>query len=858
MANTNYCIYPTQYINWSQGWGPNTSSHASHEDYPFDECCKPMETGETRSWLYCPCDEIEVKVMYGVNNSAHANVIIFQSTSKVLMPCGEDYITFLVIHPEDEDLNSYNVGTKFTRGQQICREGTDASPGITVSGPHFHISCAKGSYNQSMSYYYQFLSSDGYKKITPYEAFYLNDKFTDYNYYTTEFVQAQDISENQFIKLSSVTNNVTAAPASNNNSNNQSNSTTETPSVVTLQKLSTPWKGVDIADSNLTISNLKSMGYEFIISRIGITGQNGNAPGNNMREDYSFERLYQEAKAANFPIGGYWFSCAITKDEGITEAEKVYEYIKGKTFEMPIFIDVEDEGRQEGAGSQAINAAIRGFCDTLANKPEHYLTGFYLGYHFVYDGFIEENNLNQDYVFWLPQWWYDSGTAWTGSATGYADYGIEPKFWQCDGDVKVNSVDNVDNDYCYYDYPSYIKALGYNGYTGTGAVSGESQTVVTKKYYIRVVDTGKVLKEFTSLTDAINYAKEYNINKEEKAKYYVYNEDGTIAYPENVQFYTVTMAATLQNNDSGTKKALLSNAISTADQFLIKFPNKNFYVFNSNKQAVYVASNTEKLYVVRKNPNNLIENIEGAMGAENTQIHYSWFEGTSWRNWIKLEEKQPNTYAVFQVTGENRGKVIYPKEYPYAIYKNNVRLDDVENNPSKNLKTAITTCCNLGFPYEVRNENTKTVVFSLDLDSFSIGDIIKFNKNKQDANYEKEYQIIDINPEFQTITVVDIDNFEEEIKCLLSEIYPLYTSSSGDKNFFINIFYTQLKQKQENDILITTDSPFVSFGDVLQIASSERYNDIYYLKGKLKLPSIQEKFSDEDYYIESSYVTKLI
>ncbi len=119
-----------------------TTSHKPHttgspKDYPIDEGCS--DSG--REYIYCPCDEMRVKRIYGVG-AGGTNTIWLESTSKVLFADGtKDYVTILVTHSNDDDLRKIRVGQKFKRGQPICREGTDGA-----TGNHLHISGGKGKY----------------------------------------------------------------------------------------------------------------------------------------------------------------------------------------------------------------------------------------------------------------------------------------------------------------------------------------------------------------------------------------------------------------------------------------------------------------------------------------------------------------------------------------------------------------------------------------------------------------------------------------------------------------------------------------------------------------------------------------
>ena len=100
--------------------------------------------------------------------------------------------------------------------------------------------------------------------------------------------------------------------------------------------------GVDISvyQKNLSIKQIKAAGFEFAILRGGFTGYGSSRSKN---KDTQFERFYREAKEIGFPIGVYYYSCATNEYEGIEEAKFLYENcLKGKQFEYPIYIDVEE------------------------------------------------------------------------------------------------------------------------------------------------------------------------------------------------------------------------------------------------------------------------------------------------------------------------------------------------------------------------------------------------------------------------------------------------------------------------------------------------------------------------------------
>lgn len=138
----NYLVYPLSTMRITQSYN-GTFSHEKYfkgkpQSFPWDEGGK--DGG--RDWLYCPCDEMEIKRIYGLGNPKAGNTIWLQSTSKVKTPTFEDFVTLLVIHPNDDDVAKLKVGQKFKRGQAIVREGTDGN----ATGNHFHFEIGKGKF----------------------------------------------------------------------------------------------------------------------------------------------------------------------------------------------------------------------------------------------------------------------------------------------------------------------------------------------------------------------------------------------------------------------------------------------------------------------------------------------------------------------------------------------------------------------------------------------------------------------------------------------------------------------------------------------------------------------------------------
>ena len=208
--------------------------------------------------------------------------------------------------------------------------------------------------------------------------------------------------------------------------------------------------GLDISSyqNGINFDAIKNAGINFLILRAGFTGW---GTGVSYNKDKCFEDFYSKAKQHNINVGAYWYSCANTKEKGIAEARYMYENcLKGKQFEYPIYIDVEDTHHQVN-NKRGVTDAIIGFCEYLENL------GYYVGiYASDISGFQDKMYLNELNA-------YDKWVARYGSEPKYVkQYGM----WQSTSSGRINGYNgNLDCDIAYKDYSSIIKNIGLNGFS---------------------------------------------------------------------------------------------------------------------------------------------------------------------------------------------------------------------------------------------------------------------------------------------------------------------------------------------------------------------------------------------------------
>ena len=209
------------------------------------------------------------------------------------------------------------------------------------------------------------------------------------------------------------------------------------------------WDVIDISywnsDSISSWSKIAS-NIDAIILRLGFA----YTASKKMEEDDSFADYYAAAKKYNIPVGVYYFGAATTAREASREADFVISLLKKYNckLEMPVYYDLETEDQVDLTQAECTEVA-RTFCDKL--KAAGYFVGIYCNKYFARDE-LYASRLS-DYHFWIAE--YNSSCTYNGA------YGM----WQYTETGRVSGIDRVcDKNYCYYDYPSYIKANGLNGF----------------------------------------------------------------------------------------------------------------------------------------------------------------------------------------------------------------------------------------------------------------------------------------------------------------------------------------------------------------------------------------------------------
>ena len=153
-------------------------------------------------------------------------------------------------------------------------------------------------------------------------------------------------------------------------------------------------KGIDVSYcQSIKYNNINKNQVQFAIIRSSF-GWESN------QKDSEFENHYKGFKNLGIPVGAYHYSYATNADEGRKEADYCYQCIKGKSFELPIYIDVEDSS-VISSGKRNLTDAVIAFCEQM--KKYGYRVGIYTSPSWL-SSYLYKDELIGKYNLWLAHW----------------------------------------------------------------------------------------------------------------------------------------------------------------------------------------------------------------------------------------------------------------------------------------------------------------------------------------------------------------------------------------------------------------------------------------------------------------------
>lgn len=218
-------------------------------------------------------------------------------------------------------------------------------------------------------------------------------------------------------------------------------------------------KGIDVSKHQGTIDFAKvaKAGVDYVIIRAGY----GKLLS---QKDPKFETYYKDAKAAGLKVGAYWYSYAMTASEAKTEAEVCMKVLTGKTFEYPIYFDLEEKDAF-AQGKDVCSAMVEAFCGAL--EKSGYYAGLYMS-RSPLQNYIT-SDVAKKYSLWVAE--YNSTCKYSGSYD----------MWQYSSTGKVDGIGgNVDMDYAYTNLAAAVAKAGKNGIKKSASTSSTTK-IETKK-----------------------------------------------------------------------------------------------------------------------------------------------------------------------------------------------------------------------------------------------------------------------------------------------------------------------------------------------------------------------------------------
>lgn len=192
-------------------------------------------------------------------------------------------------------------------------------------------------------------------------------------------------------------------------------------------------------------------GVEFVIAKA--SGGDGGK-GLVLYKDRQFENNYAKAKAIGLPVGAYHFGNARTVQEAEKEADFFLSCLAGKQLDMPVWYDVENPMINYNGRINLTNI-ITAFCDKV--EKAGYWVGIYSSSS-VFNSKMVDSSLKR-FSHWVACWQNKPNPNKPPKLAS----GAATQMWQ-ESSSKIINNRRVDTDWCYVDYPRWIKNKKLNGY----------------------------------------------------------------------------------------------------------------------------------------------------------------------------------------------------------------------------------------------------------------------------------------------------------------------------------------------------------------------------------------------------------
>ena len=190
-------------------------------------------------------------------------------------------------------------------------------------------------------------------------------------------------------------------------------------------------EGIDVSYAQGRIDWAKLRGkIDFAIIRCGFGGNYTN------QDDSQWLNNIRGCKENGIPFGIYLYSYATTTEKAKSEAEHVLRLIKDVDFDLPVFLDLEEEQIRR-LGKARILEIAKTFCEIIEKA----------GYTY---GTYSNKTWFTDY---LTDAWYDTKVKWLAQYYKEVTYKGSYDIWQYTSTARIDGINgNVDFNRCYISF----------------------------------------------------------------------------------------------------------------------------------------------------------------------------------------------------------------------------------------------------------------------------------------------------------------------------------------------------------------------------------------------------------------------
>lgn len=181
-------------------------------------------------------------------------------------------------------------------------------------------------------------------------------------------------------------------------------------------------RGIDVSQyqANINWEEVKKH-INFAILRLGWIGNT------EVRLDTKFERNYSECKRLGIPVGVYVYNYAASEERAISGAEWTLKNLKGKTLELPVYIDMEDSSIAY-LGKDNLTKIVFAFNQVI--EKAGYWAGVYANRNW-YDNYLNKDIIKKRFTTWIAHY-----------GTSEDRYKGEYDMMQYTSSGKVNGIDS--------------------------------------------------------------------------------------------------------------------------------------------------------------------------------------------------------------------------------------------------------------------------------------------------------------------------------------------------------------------------------------------------------------------------------